>query len=183
MLDINLIIFIAVYAVFTIATLIIILGINTKVKNINKELTYIRTINLKIQSLLKTKHATNSITENAEIVYQDLLQNVIPVMASLDIMPRQTSEHSLWRSVGSILDEYSKNPYVMEKLRRSIKLDMDVAKSVNNYINRAKTFLSHINQTEPGGILSATFNDGLLGQSIIFFENAKNLATNMDVNE
>ena len=48
---------------------------------------------VKMQSVLKSKYATNGHTENAEMIYQDLLQNLIPIMAAIDIMPRSTAEH------------------------------------------------------------------------------------------
>ena len=93
-------------------------------------------------------------------------------------MPRSTPEHPLWRALGGILDEYAKNPFVLEKLRRSIKLDSEVARNIDNYMHRADTFLQHLTTTEPDGLLSATFTDGLLGQSLTFFAQAKQLAAN-----
>ncbi len=182
MTDIYLISLIGLFAIFSLFSIISFSGIKSKIEKQTIELTNQKNNFLKIQSLLKQKSATNSLTENAEIVYQDLLQNIIPIMAALDIMPRSTSEHSLWRSVGSILDEYSKNPYIMEQLRRSIKQDAEVARCINNYINRAMTFLNHITMIEPAGILATTFKDGLLGQSIGFFEKAKSLVANEEQN-
>ncbi|MBD5389190.1 hypothetical protein HDR63_02955 [bacterium] len=142
-----------------------------------------RTINqsagllVKMQATLRNKSATNAVTENAEMIYQDLLQNLIPVMAAIDVMPRSTPEHPLWRALGGILDEYAKNPFVLEKLRRCIKLDDDVARSIDHYMNRADGFLRHLTMTEPDGILAATFTDGLLGQSLTLFAQARQLAT------
>lgn len=130
----------------------------------------------KIQSVLKNKTATNAVAENAEIVYQDLLQNLIPVMAAIDVMPRNTNEHPLWRALGGIMDEYSKNPFALEKLRRCIKLDNSIAHNVNNYITGANRLLQYLTTTEPEGILSSTFTDGLLGQSLTFFSQAQQLA-------
>ena len=78
--------------------------------------------------------------------------------------------------MGGILDEYGKNPFVLEKLRRAIKLDSEVARSVDNYLTRAESLLRHLSSTEQDGLLSATFTDGLLGQSITFFGQAKQLA-------
>ena len=132
---------------------------------------------VKIQSILKNKSATNAIAENAEIIYQDLLNNLIPVSAALDIMPRNTSEHPLWRTLGGMLDEYAKNPFVMEKLRRAIKLDSEIKRCVTNYMTHADNLLKHLNSTEPDGILTSTFINGLLGQSLTFFTQAYNLAT------
>jgi hypothetical protein len=150
--------------------------INSKIKAIARTLGHQYALMVKIQSVLKSKYATNVVTENAEMIYQDLLQNLIPIMAAIDIMPRSTAEHPLWRALGGIIDEYAKNPFALEKLRRAIKLDSEVARSVDNYLNRADGFLSHLTTTEPNGLLSATFTDGLLGQSITFFGQAKQLA-------
>ena len=132
---------------------------------------------VKIQNILKSKSATNAVAEHAEVIYQDLLQNLIPILAALDIMPRNTNEHPLWRTLGGLLDEYAKNPFVMEKLRRAIKLDAEVRRNVSNYISRADNLLSHMNSIEPDGILATTFMNGLLGQSLTFFTQARQLAT------
>ena len=150
---------------------------NTHIKNINKTLEHQYNLITKIQSVLKNKSATNAVTEHAEMIYQDLLQNLIPIMASIDIMPRHTPEHPLWRALGGILDEYAKNPFTLEKLRRSIKLNSEIARSVDNYMRRADNFLNYLSTTEPDGLLSSTFTDGLLGQSLTFFAQAKQLAT------
>ena len=152
--------------------------LNNRMSGITKTLEHQYNLIVKIQSVLKNKYATNAVAENAEMIYQDLLQNLIPVMAAIDIMPRSTPEHPLWRALGGILDEYAKNPFVLEKLRRSIKLDSEVARNIDNYMHRADTFLQHLTTTEPDGLLSATFTDGLLGQSLTFFAQAKQLAAN-----
>lgn len=171
---------------FTLLGLIIILigamgfyiyRINTRFTLLNKTLEHQYNLLVKIQSVLKNKSATNAVAENAEMIYQDLLQNLIPVMAAIDIMPRNTPEHALWRALGGIMDEYAKNPFALEKLRRAIKLDSEVARSIDNYIRRADNFLHHLTTTEPDGLLSNTFTDGLLGQSLTFFAQAKQLAT------
>lgn len=150
--------------------------INTRVRDMTKTLTHQYNLIVKMQMVLKNKYATNAVAENAEMIYQDLLQNLIPIMAAIDIMPRNTAEHPLWRALGGILDEYAKNPFALEKLRRCIKLDAEIARSVDNYMNRADGFLHHLTTTEPDGILAATFTDGLLGQSLTFFAQAKQLA-------
>nr|MBQ0091420.1 hypothetical protein [Candidatus Enterousia merdequi] len=149
---------------------------NRDIKNISKTLTYQYNLLVKIQTVLKNKFSVNETTDKAEIIYQDLLQNLIPVMAAIDIMPRQTSEHPLWRALGGIMDEYAKNPFVLEKLRRAIKLDSNVANNVGHYLNRANLFLQHMSATDTDGILSTTFTDGLLGQSLTFFAQAQALA-------
>ena len=151
--------------------------INNRINDIGKTLEHQYALIVKIQSVLKNKSATNAVAENAEMIYQDLLQNLIPIMASIDIMPRNTQEHALWRALGGIMDEYAKNPFALEKLRRAIKLDSEVARSIDNYMRRADNFLHHLTTTEPDGLLSNTFTDGLLGQSLTFFAQAKQLAT------
>ena len=151
--------------------------ISNHINTINKTLEHQYNLMVKIQSVLKNKSATNAVAENAEMIYQDLLQNLIPIMAAIDIMPRNTPEHALWRALGGIMDEYAKNPIALEKLRRAIKLDSEVARNIDNYMRRADSFLHHLTTTEPDGLLSNTFTDGLLGQSLTFFAQAKQLAT------
>lgn len=159
----------------TATTMAIITGAH--IREIKKTQTHQYNLIVKMQALLKNKSATNAVAENAEMIYQDLLQNLIPIMAAIDIMPRNTTEHPLWRALGGIMDEYAKNPFALEKLRRCIKLDSEIARHVDNYIRRADTFLQHLSSTEPDGILTTTFTDGLLGQSLTFFTQAKQLAS------
>lgn len=166
--------------VMVIAIFVIIRNSNAKILDITKTLTYQYNLITKIQSELKTKNATNAVAEHAEIVYQDLLQTLIPVMAAIDTMPRNTNEHPLWRAIGGIMDEYAKNPFVLEKLRRAIKLDPSIAHNINNYIAHANRLLQHLTATDPDGILTSTFTDGLLGQSLTFFNQAQQLAENGD---
>ena len=78
--------------------------------------------------------------------------------------------------IGNNRFEYAKNPFTLEKLRRSIKLDTEIARNVDNYMRRADTFLHHLTTTEPDGLLATTFTDGLLGKSLTFFAQAKQLA-------
>ncbi len=153
-----------------------IFAVSRRVHDMTRTLTHQYNLIVKIQSVLKNKSATNAVAENAEMIYQDLLQNLIPIMAAIDIMPRSTSEHPLWRALGGIMDEYAKNPFALEKLRRSIKLDSEISRHVDNYLRRADAFLQHLSTTEPDGILAATFTDGLLGQSLTFFTQARQLA-------
>ncbi|MCQ2581398.1 MAG: hypothetical protein MJ170_00240 [Alphaproteobacteria bacterium] len=150
---------------------------NRRIQNINKTLEFQYNLIVKVQSILKTKSATNAFAENAEIIYQDLLNSLIPIMAELNVMPRQTNEHALWRSLGGIIDEYAKNPFVLEKLRRAIKLNPEIAHCVDNYMTRSDKLLTYLTATDPNGILTTTFTDGLLGQSLTFFAQAKQLAT------
>lgn len=149
---------------------------NQHTRNINKTLTHQYNLIVKIQNVLKNKLSVNETTDKAEIIYQDLLQDLIPIMATIDVMPRTTSEHPLWRALGGIMDEYAKNPFVLEKLRRAIKLDSNIAHNVSHYLNRANLFLQHMANTDTDGILSTTFTDGLLGQSLTFFAQAQALA-------
>ncbi len=169
-------VFFIVLILLNIVSLLIALHSNKKIKNVIKSQNLEYNLIVKIQSLLKNKSATNTVTEHAEMIYQDLLQNLIPIMAAIDIMPRQTPEHPLWRALGGIMDEYAKNPFALEKLRRSIKLDSEIARNVDNYMKRANGFLQYLSNNEPDGILTATFTDGLLGQSITFFAQAQQLA-------
>lgn len=160
-----------------IGALFLIINMNKRIQEINKTLTYQYNLIVKIQNVLKNKFSVNETTDKAEIIYQDLLQDLIPIMAAIDVMPRTTSEHPLWRALGGIMDEYAKNPFVLEKLRRAIKLDSNISHNVSHYLNRANLFLQHMSATDTDGILSTTFMDGLLGQSLTFFAQAQTLAT------
>ena len=161
----------------SIAGLFLAISTNKNVREISKTLTFQYNLIVKLQNLLKNKMTVNDTTDKAEIIYQDLLQDLIPIMATIDIMPRTTSEHPLWRALGGIMDEYAKNPFVLEKLRRAIKLDTNISHNVSHYLNRANMFLQHISSTDTDGILSTTFTDGLLGQSLTFFAQAQALAS------
>ncbi len=167
-------------AIMLAVTTFLIIRTNSRITQIlkNQETQYC--LMAKTQTMLKNHSATNSVAENAEMIFQDLLQHLIPIMASIDVMPRNSTEHPLWRALGGILDTYAKNQFTLEKLRRAIKLDPEIARGVNNYINRADAFLTHLTATDPDSILSATFTDGLLGQSLTFFNQAKQLATHGD---
>lgn len=160
-----------------VSALFLLINSHKHIREINKTLTYQYNLLVKIQNVLKNKSSVNETADKAEIIYQDLLQNLIPIMASIDVMPRTTSEHPLWRALGGIMDEYAKNPFVLEKLRRAIKLDANIAHNVSHYLNRANMFLQHMSATDTDGILSTTFTDGLLGQSLTFFAQAQALAS------
>ncbi len=166
--------------VFSIVMTVVLFRINANMKNVNKTLEFQYNLIVKMQSVLRTKSATNAVAENAEMIYQDLLQNLIPIMAAINIMPRNTNEHPLWRALGGIMDEYAKNPFALEKLRRAIKNNSEVSRNIENYIARADSLLQHLTKTEPDGILAATFTDGLLGQSLTFFAQANALAKQQD---
>lgn len=167
---------ISLLIVISIVITAVVFHTNAAVKNINKTLEFQYNLIVKMQSVLKNKSATNAVAENAEMIYQDLLQNLIPIMAAINIMPRNTNEHPLWRALGGIMDEYAKNPFALEKLRRAIKNDAEVSRNIDNYIARADGLLQHFMKTEPDGMLAATFTDGLLGQSLTFFAQANALA-------
>jgi hypothetical protein len=160
-----------------ISLVFLVVAQNRHLKTLGQNITLQYNLVLKLQNLLKNKSATNAVAEHAEIIYQDLLQNLIPILAALDIMPRNTNEHPLWRTLGGLLDEYAKNPFVMEKLRRAIKIDSEVKRNVANYMSRANNLLNHMNSIEPDGILATTFINGLLGQSLTFFTQGYQLAT------
>ncbi len=170
-------ILIGITMIMTGTILFMAVNMNRRIGALEKNAGYQYNLVVKIQNLLKNKSATNAVAENAEMIYQDLLQNLIPVLAALDIMPRNTTEHPLWRTLGGLIDEYAKNPFVMEKLRRAIKLDAEVKRNVSNYMNRADNLLKHLADAEPDGILTKTFINGLLGQSLTFFTQAYQLAT------
>lgn len=167
---------ISIVVILSIISIVLIYNTTRAVHDLTKKNEYLYSLIVKMQSVLKNKSATNAVAENAEMIYQDLLQNLIPIMAAIDVMPRNTPEHVLWRALGGIMDEYGKNPFALEKLRRCIKLDPEVARSIDNYMTRADAFLHHLTTSDPDGILSATFTDGLLGQSITFFAQARQLA-------
>ncbi len=152
------------------------LDIRKNIREMARTITHQYNLVMKLQSALKNKTATNAVTENAEMIYQDLLQKLIPVMAAIDVMPRVTTEHPLWRALGGIMDEYAKNPFILENLRRKIKLDPEIARNIDGYIARADAFLNYLSTNDGDGILTATFTDGLLGQSVTFFAQAKQLA-------
>ena len=172
-----LIILLSLILIVSLTCSVFVIRQNKKIENIEKNLLYQYNLMVKTQSILKNKSATNTVAEHAEIIYQNLLNNLIPISAALEIMPRNTSEHPLWRTLGGMLDEYAKNPFVLEKLRRSIKLDAEVKRCVSNYMTHADNLLKHLNATDPDGILTNTFLNGLLGQSLTFFTQAYQLAT------
>lgn len=130
----------------------------------------------KMQLLLRSKYAINSVAENAEIIYQDLLQNIIPILSELEINPRNTTEHPLWKSLGGLMDEYAKNPFVLEKLRRAIKLDANIERTVNSFLTRSDALLKRLGNIEGDNLLLGAFTDGLLGQTVTLLSQAKQLA-------
>lgn len=169
-------ILISISIFFGICSFVGVILLIKNMKTVSKLLTYQHGLLAKIQNMLKNNSSINETTEKSEIIYQDLLQNLIPIMAAINVMPRSTSEHPLWRALGGIMDEYANNPFVLEKLRRAIKLDANIARNVSNYLNRANAFLQHIASNDSDGIIATTFTDGSLGQSLTFFAQAQALA-------
>ena len=163
--------------ILTLVCFLFMITLNRRFRDISKTLTHQYNLIVKIQNVLKNRISVNDTTDKAEIIYQDLLQDLIPIMASMDIMPRNSSEHPLWRALGGIMDEYAKNPFILEKLRRAIKLDSNIARNITHYLNRANMFLQHMAVNDSDGILATTFTDGLLGQSLTFCAQAQALAT------
>jgi hypothetical protein len=147
-----------------------------KNKTLTSKINYLSTGITKIQSLLRARGATNAIAENTEIIYQDLLQQLISIANAADIKPRNTAEHPLWQIAGAIMDEYAKNPYVLEQIRRAIKLDSSVARAAEIYNNHAMKFLEHLESVDTDGLLTSSFRDGLLGQTMTLLAQALALA-------
>lgn len=177
MTDTVLLVLVIICTLACLCSVLFTISANKNIRQINKTQTYQYNLMVKIQNILKNKFSVSETADKAEIIYQDLLQDLIPIMAAIDVMPRTTSEHPLWRALGGIMDEYAKNPFVLEKLRRAIKLDSNIAHNVVHYLNRANKFLQHMASTDTDGILSTTFTDGLLGQSLTFFAQAQTLAS------
>ncbi|MCL2748665.1 MAG: hypothetical protein FWE50_01175 [Alphaproteobacteria bacterium] len=132
----------------------------------------------KMQSALKSRAATNAVAQNAEIIYQDLLQHLIPIAKAANVTPRQTPEHPLWQWAGGLMDEYAANPYILEQIRQAIKLDSTVARATDSYSDHASKFLTYLATADSDGLLAATFSDGLLGQTMTLLAQAKQLAAN-----
>lgn len=130
----------------------------------------------KMQNTLKSRSATNAVAQNGEIIYQDLLQQLIPITAAVGICPRETPEHPLWQWAGGLMDEYAKNPYVLEQIRQAIKLDSHIARAAETYTDHASKFLSYLSAADSDGLLTATFSDGLLGQTMTLLTQARQLA-------
>jgi len=149
-----------------------------KISALNTKLTLQTAAIAKMQSALKSRAATNAVAQNAEIIYQDLLQHLIPIAKAANVTPRQTPEHPLWQWAGGLMDEYSANPYVLEHIRQAIKLDSSVARAVDSYSEHASKFLTYLAAADSDGLLATTFSDGLLGQTMTLLAQAKQLASN-----
>jgi hypothetical protein len=163
---------------FGFLLLIMIIFLVKRSSSLNTKLAAMASIIIKMQNTLKSKEVASAIAQNAEIVYQDLLQQLIPITASIGIKQRETPEHPLWRWAGGLMDEYSKNPYVLEQIRQTIKLDSTIARATDTYIDHASNFLEHIVKRDSDGLLTTAFSDGLLGQTITLLSQARQMATN-----
>ncbi|MCL2017867.1 MAG: hypothetical protein FWG80_03810 [Alphaproteobacteria bacterium] len=131
---------------------------------------------VKTQGIYRARAAAEIIAQNADMLYQDLLQHILPITRALEIQPRDTAEHPLWQTLGGMVDEYAKNPYVLENLRKMIKLDPDTARSADAFLTRAEKLLRHLSDNDPDGLLASAFADGLLGQIVTLLFQAKQLA-------
>jgi len=158
--------------------LIYIKNMRARTTRIEQMMGHQATILSKMQAANRARNATDAIAQNAEIIYQDLLQHITPVAKALEAPLRDTTEHELWRTLGGIADEYAKNPYVLEQLRRLIKLDPQVSRGVDSFLTRAEHLLRHLAAADPDGLLAGTFADGLLGQMMTLLSQAKQLAQN-----
>jgi len=132
----------------------------------------------KMQENFQRRNSIDAIAQNAEIIYQDLLQHIMPIVKAAEIVPRESEQHSLWRTLGGLIDEYSRNPYVLENLRRLIKLDGDIARGADAFLGRSEKLLRHLAASDPDGLLAATFAEGLMGQTMTLLSQAKQLAQN-----
>ncbi|MCL2758078.1 MAG: hypothetical protein FWE64_02020 [Alphaproteobacteria bacterium] len=132
----------------------------------------------KMQENFRARNASDACVQNAEIIYQDLLQHIAPIAKAVEIPPRESEQHPLWRTLGGLVDEYSRNPYVLESLRRLIKLDSDIARGTDTFLLRSERLLHHLATSDPDGLLAATFADGLLGQAMTLLSQARQLAQN-----
>ncbi|MCL1785975.1 MAG: hypothetical protein FWG39_02385 [Alphaproteobacteria bacterium] len=149
-----------------------------KTKNMEKLLARQTGLLAKMQENFRGRNSIDAIAQNAEIIYQDLLQHISPVARAAGTSLRESEQHQLWRTLGGIIDEYSKNPYVLETLRKLIKLDSDIARGADAFLARSEKLLRHLAASDPDGLLASTFADGLLGQTMTLLSQAKQLAQN-----
>ena len=80
-----------ILGVICLTAIMMIIIANRHIDALTKNTSYIQDMIIKMQNTLKNKSATNAVAEHAEMIYQDLLQNLIPILAALDIRPRNTS--------------------------------------------------------------------------------------------
>ena len=84
--DMIILIVLMVCALGSIAGLLLTISTNRNVREMAKTLTFQYNLIVKMQNLLKNKMSVNDTTDKAEIIYQDLLQDLIPIMAAIDII-------------------------------------------------------------------------------------------------
>jgi hypothetical protein len=161
-----------------IASLLISAGNMRRIKTLEQMTVRLSGMTAKMHGILKARATSDAIAQNAEIIYQDLLQHITPIASALKVSSRDSNEHELWRALGGMLDEYNSNPFVLEQLRRLIKLDSAVARAVDAFLARSEHLLRHLAAVDPDGLLASTFADGLLGQSMTLLSQAKQLAQN-----
>ena len=152
------------------------LQLSRRVKAMEQLLARQSTVLIKTQEAYRARATAEAIAQSADIIYQDLLQHILPIIRAAEVAPRDTTEHPLWQSLGGLVDEYAKNPYVLENLRKSIKLDPDVSRSADAFLSRAEKLLRHLAEKDPDGLLISAFAEGLLGQTITMLSQAKQLA-------
>jgi len=175
-----LIIFGALMAVGGVGIVLIIMmaRLNKRIRTLEQVAAHQSATLNKMFAATRARTAISTVAENAEIIYQDLLQHAGPIVRALEIPGRESDEHALWRALGGVLDEYNRNPFVLEQLRRLIKLDATVARAVDAFLARSEQLLRSLAATDPEGLLASTFADGLLGQAMTFLSQAKQLAQN-----
>ena len=83
---------------------------------------------------------------------------------------------ALLRNVEFYSETYLDCAAVSVKTGESAQLNPNIAHCIDNYMARADKLLTYLTATDPNGILTTTFTDGLLGQSLTFFAQAKQLA-------
>ncbi|MCL2629840.1 MAG: hypothetical protein FWD33_04135 [Alphaproteobacteria bacterium] len=169
------------YMLYIIAALlIVIIGVASEIKKKLDRANKISESNAaalkNLQTVLATYNQQDSFINNLDIVYQELSHHLTPILERLEIQPRQTFEHNIWRMTGGLIDAKNQNPFVLEQLRRNIKLDSEFANNAEAFLFKAKKMLERIALLDPDGILVAAFSDGLLGQSITVLSSAQQLA-------
>ncbi|MDR0319639.1 MAG: hypothetical protein LBH81_02770 [Rickettsiales bacterium] len=151
-------------------------GVAKKTDAANKIASHNGTLLKSIAANIATYNQQDSFINNLDIVYQELAHTLAPILKTLEIQPRQTFEHNIWRMTGGLVDAKDKNPFVLEQLRRNIKLDAEFANNVESFMFKARKMLEKMQSVDPDGILSAAFSDGLLGQTTTIFSSAQQLA-------
>ena len=174
-MELNLVILCGIAGVLVV-TVIGFVIMHSQIKKLGHAVSIQATHIAKLHRTLANRQATNAVAENTEIIYNGLNQSIAPITKELGIAPRDTDEHMLWRNIGGLLDEYARNPFVLEQLRRAIKLNPSVARNADAFLDNASKLLRHLNTVDTDGLLSATFTDGLLGQAVTLVSQAKQLA-------